>query len=183
MYHQSIYFYGFWVGWGPIEIEGDGDGSADDDNVIAVIRIKTTIGALLFLGLAVVFMWRVLVPRTAEELGHENENPGYLFGCYNYGASQIILGPDYAYFNGQKIRVTYGLEKTLKEVFYPQSYPWFTASTESFVFKNDRFGLVDLIQDDDGTWTIQVWKSDYLSSKDPADLDTVYFERALCEAG
>lgn len=122
------------------------------------------------------------MPEPAEDIGFENEAPSYLFGCYKYGESQIELGPDFATFNEAQVRISYGLRKEIREVFYPQSYPWFTTSTESFVFKDDRFDLVDLIQDDDGTWTIQVWKSDYLLSKHPADLDTVYFRRASCQA-
>ena len=125
-------------------------------------------------------MWVAFVSQSASQIGFENENPDYLFGCYKYGASQIELSPGAATFNGQRIEISYGLRKQLREVFYPQSFPWYDRDTNSFVFKNDRFELVNLVQDEDGTWSIKIWESDYLSSQDPADLNFVYFKSAPC---
>jgi len=127
------------------------------------------------------FLCGIFFPKDADEIGFEIDNPGYLFGCYFYGNSEIVLQRDSALFNGRRVPIKYSSDKTLREIIYPETYPWINLSDGNFVLKNDRFALIDLIEDDDNVWTIQIETSDYLRSNDPEDLAIVYFERGDCE--
>ena len=143
--------------------------------------IEVQLAFILVIALFCLFLWENFSPRDEDEIGFEIDNPGYLFGCYFYGDSEIVLQRDSALFNGRRVPIKYSSDKTLREIIYPETYPWINLSDGNFVLKNDRFALIDLIEDDDNVWTIQIETSDYLRSNDPEDLATVYFERGDCE--
>ncbi len=135
---------------------------------------------VFYLVFAVFAVWMILDPPEAEEIGFPIDEPEYLFGCYYHGQSEIRLELSQATFNGTKVPISYGMRKTLREVFYPQAYPWFDVDDQRFKFRNDRFELIDIKKNRDGELYLQIWNATYLRSADPNDLKAVKFNREAC---
>jgi hypothetical protein len=127
------------------------------------------------------FLWVLLVPQEAEDIGHPLDDPQSLLGCYLAGDTQIRLEEDWAEFDGVKVPISFGMRKALREVLYPERFPWFDPAKGAFRFKSDRFELIDIEQDDSGVWFLQIWNSTYLDSGRPEDLSCTRFVRADCK--
>ena len=131
-------------------------------------------------GCVALLLWTLLVPQSAEEIGHALDDPTPLLGCYFNGRAKVRLSKDHAEFNGERVPISFGTRKTQNEVFYPSRYPWVDVKQGTFRFKNDRFELLDLEQDEGGEWSFEVWTTDYLETADPEDLKSVIFRRGTC---
>ena len=135
---------------------------------------------LFVIGCVAAFLWGLLVPQSAQQIGHALDDPTPLLGCYSHRDAKIGLFKDHAEFNGDRVPVSFGSRKTQREVLYPSRYPWVDVRQGTFRFKTDRFELLDLQQDESGEWSIQVYTTDYLETGDPEDLDSVIFRRGAC---
>lgn len=144
------------------------------------MRVLKVISALFLAGCAAAFLWVALVPQSATEIGHSLDDPTPLLGCYFYGRAEIQLSKNYADFNEERVPISFGLSKNLEQVLYPSRYPWVDVKQSTFRFRDDRFELLDLQQDSQGEWAIELWTSDYLESGDPQDLRSVVFRRGDC---
>tara|TARA_R110000824_G_scaffold256634_1_gene445693 strand:+ start:52189 stop:52626 length:438 start_codon:yes stop_codon:yes gene_type:complete len=126
------------------------------------------------------FLWVLLVPKSADEVGFLIDDPSYLTGCYSNGGAEIRLTPKHAEFNGTAVPISFGMRKTLREVVYPSRFPWFDIAQGKFRFKNDRFDLLNLQKDKSGLWSLEIWQADYLDTGKPEDLKTVIFRKHDC---
>ena len=135
---------------------------------------------IFVVGCVAVFLWSLLVPQSAEEIGHALDDPTALLGCYSNGRAEIRLSKNQAEFNKERVPISFGTRKTLQEVLYPSRYPWVDVKQVTFRFKKDRFELLDIQQDEGGEWSIEVWSADYLETGNPADLQPVIFRRGTC---
>lgn len=137
-------------------------------------------GAFLTVFVAV-YAWVLLVPKRAAEIGFGIDDPSYLFGCYAAGDTEVMLYRDHAYFGGDLVPISYGMRKTLREVIYPERFPWFNAETGQFRFRSDRFDLLNLQQDAEGIWRLEIWQARYLDTSRTEDLVRTAFEKDACD--